>query len=392
MNSKRHIVFIHKEFPYGGAEKVTLETANYLCSHGYIVTILTSRHNEHLYPERCNRCFNVAMLPQKNIKASKEIAQHVRDFIITNDVLVLVTSREMLYARWLKAKTGIKIVFQLHSSPFYEFLDIEDKKSHSGWTKMFYSCGLQWLMTQFYLSKYRRVYGWADAYGVLCDAYCKVLINKLHISHDNKMWVLPNSIDSPSSVEYNKQKVIIFVGRLSRRDKRVDRLLRIWHLAQPKMPSWTLKIVGDGREMRNLRELSSKLHLQAISFEGQTNDVKQYYNEAAILCLTSSFEGWPMSVAEAQSNGVIPVVFNSFLGAKEMISTEEQGILVNPFDENAFANALVLLSTNSQRMVMMQKHVLEKAREYSINRTGDAWINMLNHLLEGSKTNEKQQM
>lgn len=390
MNSERHIAFIHKEFPYGGAEKVTLETANYLCSHGYIVTILTSTHNEHLYPERCKRCFKVAMLPQKNIKSSMKVARQVRDFIITNDVHVLVTSRELLYAKWLKVKTGIKIVFQLHSSPFYEFLDIEEKKSHSRWTKIVYSSGLQWLMTQFYLSKYRRVYGWADAYGVLCDAYCNVLIKKLHISSDNKMWVLPNSIEQPFSVELNKQKVIIFVGRLSHRDKRVDRLLHIWHLAQPKMSGWLLKIVGDGREMSNLRKLSSELHLQAISFEGQTNNVKQYYDEAAIICLTSSFEGWPMSVAEAQSNGVIPVVFNSFLGAKEMISTEEQGVLVNPFDENAFADALILLSTNSQRMGMMQKHVLEKAWEYSINRTGDAWMNMLNHLLEESETNEKK--
>lgn len=389
MNRERHIAFIHKEFPYGGAEKVTLETANYLCSQGCIVTILTSKHNEHLYPKGCNRCFKVALLPQKNIKSSKEVARHVRDFIITNNVLVLVTSRELLYARWLKAKTDIKMVFQLHSSPFYEFLDIEDKKSHNRWTKMVYSCGLQWLMTQFYLSKYRRIYGWADAYGVLCDAYCQLLINKLHLSADNKLWVLPNSIVPPSSVEHDKQKVVVFVGRLSRRDKRVDRLLRIWHLAQPKMPGWLLKIVGDGREMSNLRKLSSELHLQAISFEGQTNDVKRYYDEAAILCLTSSFEGWPMSVAEAQSNGVIPVVFNSFLGAKELVSTEEQGVLVNPFDEDAFANALVQLSANKQSMEMMQKHVLEKAQDYSVIRTGDAWMNMLNHLLEEPGTNEQ---
>lgn len=389
MNRARHIAFIHKEFPYGGAEKVTLETANFLCSQGCIVTILTSKHNKHLYPKGCNRYFNVVLLPQKNIKFSKKVACHVRDFIITNDVLVLVTSRELLYAKWLKAKTGIKIVFQLHSSPFYEFLDIEDKKSHNRWTKMVYGCGLQWLMTQFYLSKYRRVYDWADAYGVLCCAYCQLLINKLHLSADNKLWVLPNSIVPPSSVEHDKQKVIIYIGRLSHRDKRVDRLLHIWHLAHPRMSGWLLKIVGDGREMSNLLKLSSKLRLQAISFEGQTNDVKQYYDEAAILCLTSSFEGWPMSVAEAQSNGVIPVVYNSFLGAKEMISTEDQGVLVNPFDEDAFANALVQLSANAQRMEMMQKQVLEKARDYSINKAGDAWMNMLHHLLEEPITNGK---
>lgn len=376
-----HIAFIHKEFPFGGAEKVTLDTANYLCSHGYVVTILTTKHNEQLYPQGCKKLFKVELLPPHNIKSSKAVANFVRDFINNHKVSVLVTSRELLYAKWLKSQTKVKLVFELHSSPYYEFLDIEEKKANSLLTKIIYNCGIQWITTQFYRSKYKRVYGWADAYGVLCEAYKQTVANELKLSSGNKLWVLPNSVEPATPIAWNKQKVIVFIGRLSYRDKRVDRLLRIWQKAQPQLEGWQLKIVGDGHEKESLQQQALLLGLKELSFEGQSNHVKQYYDEAAMLCLTSSFEGWPMSVAEAQANGVVPLVFDSFLGAKEMIPTSNEGIRVTPFDEAAFAEALVQLGNNPERLERMRKCVVEKANTYSIDKAGEAWMNMLSHLL-----------
>ena len=382
MKENPHIVFIHKEFPCSGAEKVTCATANFLCANGYRVTILAAKHNEDFYPKNFKRRFEVVLLPNDRIKTSKAVACCVRDFIIGNDVRILVTYRELLYAKWIKAKTDVKVVFHLHNSPFYEFLDIEEKKSRKHWVKLIYYCGLQWLLTQFYESKYRRVYSWADAYGVLCKDYRQVIIDNLKLPTDNKVWVLPNFIETATAINWEKQKEIVYVGRLNRRDKRVDRLLHIWKKAQPKMLGWSLKIVGEGRDRANLQALSTYLQLENISFEGQTNNVKRYYDEASILCLTSTFEGWPMVVAEAQSNGVIPIVYDSFLGAKEMISTEEEGILIAPFDEEAYAVALVRLTSEPQRLERMRRFVVQKANNYSIQRTSEAWIKMLCYLLK----------
>lgn len=376
-----HIAFIHKEFPYGGAEKVTLDIANYLCLHGYIVTVLTIKHNEYLYPKGYKKRFKVELLPFHNIKYSKSVAHCIRDFINKYKVSVLITSRELLYAKWLKAQTKVKLVFELHSSPYYEFLDIEEKKANSLLTKLIYNSGVQWIVTQFYRNKYKRVYNWADAYGVLCEAYKKTVTSELKLNSNNKLWVLPNAVETPISIAWNKQKVIVYVGRLSYRDKRVDRLLRIWQKAQSRMEGWQLKIIGDGCERKNLQQQASLLGLKKLSFEGRTNNVKQYYDEASILCLTSSFEGWPMSVAEAQANGVVPLIFDSFLGAKEMITTTDEGIRITPFDETAFAEALVQLGNNPERLRRIQKCVVEKANMYNFERTGEAWIKMLNHLL-----------
>lgn len=376
-----NIAFIHRDFPFSGAEQVTLDVANYLTQAGHRVMVLATRHCEQYYPHGVERRFQVELLPPGNMKRSRRVARAVRLFVERERVDVLVTYRELLYARWLKRTTGVRLVFELHNTPFYEFLDIADKKEERLASRLFYGCGVEWLLRRFYRSKYRRVYGWADAYGVLCPQYRDELIRLLHLSPDShRVWVLPNAVTPPAHVTLRKQPTVVYVGRLSHRDKRVDRLLRIWQKAQPAMPGWTLKVVGDGKAARRLRAMAEEMRLPGVSFEGYSDNVQTYFDEASILCLTSSFEGWPMSMAEAQSNGVVPVVFDSFRGAEDLISTDDEGVLVPPYDEDAFARALSSLAASPARLSAMRGCVMAKAQTYTIGRSGQAWLNMLNHI------------
>ena len=381
------VAFIHKTFPCSGAEQVTIDVANYLCRQGYRVCILAINHQEGSYPKGTERLFEVHALPKGSVKLSGKVARAVRGFILDNKVSVLITYRELLYSNWLKSQTGVKLVFELHNSPGYEFLDLADKRNESKWKNLFYSCGLEWILTRFYLSKYRRVYSWCDAYGVLCDSYRREIIEKLSLpKSDNKVWVLPNSIAPAKRVVEQKQKVALYVGRLTHRDKRVDRLLRIWKQAQSQLPDWQLKIVGTGPAENKLIALAELLALERCSFEGYTTSVSDYYDEASILCLTSSFEGWPMCVAEAQAHGVVPIVFGSFSAAREQISSDDEGICVPPFDESLYASQLIALASDPSRLSRMQKAVVTKASIYNIERSGEAWIKMFNTLLPNRTT------
>lgn len=356
----KHIVFLHKHFPFGGAERVTLDIANELCSHGYEVTVLASHHHAEAYPVGLSRSFTVVELPKGNIKWAPRVARFVRDFVKQHDVETFVSYRELLYASWLKRKTGAAYVFALQSMPFYEM-------SHASW-----------IARRFYLNKYRRIIRTADAYGVLCEAHRQRLINTLSLnSEQKKLHVLPNSVRPNAAVVMEKQPEVLFVGRLSRRDKRVDRLLRIWAEAETQLPDWRLRIVGDGPERQSLQDLASELHLQRVCFEGFHTDVQPYYNAASILCMTSSFEGWPLVVAEAQANGVVPIVFNSFDAASEMIASVDEGVLVPPFDGHVYAQELISLARDKERLLRSGRAVVQKAATYSIKRTGQAWRQML---------------
>lgn len=361
----RHIIFIHKHFPFGGAERVTIDIANHLTSHGWEVTVATFFHHKDDYPTGVSPLFQVLKLPCGGVKWNPRVACFLRNYILQHDVCAFVSYRELLYANWLKRQTGAAYIFALQSMPFYEM-------THAGW-----------LSYLFYLQKYRRVYKAADAYGVLCESHRIKLKSVLKLGEDaEKLYVLPNSVQSNSDIVWEKEPIVLFVGRLSERDKRVDRLLRIWAMAQDDLPEWHICIVGDGPQRQPLQTLAKQLHLQRTTFCGFTNNVQNYYDKASLLCMTSSFEGWPLVLAEAQANAVIPIVFNSFFSAIEMISSPDEGVLVTSFNEYEFACQLVKLAHDMARMRRMQQAVVGKAATYSIERTAQAWTQMLNRITD----------
>jgi len=53
------------------------------------------------------------------------------------------------------------------------------------------------------------------------------------------------------------------------------------------------------------------------------------------------------------------------------------GILVSPFDEDAYAAELLGLMRDEERRRVMQRNVVEKSRTYTIESVGEAWLNML---------------
>lgn len=357
-NSKS-FVFLHKTFPFGGAEKVTMDMANYFVRQNYKVAVLVAHHNPPAYPSGFSPLFDVVELPSGNIKISPKIARFIRDYVQKNNVTAIITYREILYAQWLRTQTKAKIIFALMSKPGYEF------SGHP-------------LMCWFYRLKYRRVYQSSDIYGVICEYYIDELRQILSLPQNaEKIKIIPCFITLPHDIRMPKQKNIIYVGRLSRRDKRLDRLLRIWQQVAQDLPEWNLKIVGQGPDEGRLRRLAQQYKLPRIFFEGYSHHVQDYYDEASLLCITSSFEGWPLCVAEAQANGVIPLAFNSFGGARDLIQNPDEGVLVPPFDEAAYASQLVKLANDPGRMARMQHAVLKKSLRYSVENAGTVWLNSL---------------
>ena len=88
-----------------------------------------------------------------------------------------------------------------------------------------------------------------------------------------------------------------------------------------------------------------------------------------------------MCIAEAQSHGVVPVVFDSFAATEDLISNDEEGIRIRPYDEKLFAERLAALALDAPQLRRMQAAVTSKAATYSIERSGKAWIEMLNQLM-----------
>lgn len=79
-----------------------------------------------------------------------------------------------------------------------------------------------------FLKYYVKTYNICDAFVVLCDGYRKEWENLFGLSSSNKIRVIPNSERILEYVQLKKKKQILYSGRMSHEDKRIDRLLKIW--------------------------------------------------------------------------------------------------------------------------------------------------------------------
>jgi glycosyltransferase involved in cell wall biosynthesis len=130
---------------------------------------------------------------------------------------------------------------------------------------------------------------------------------------------------------------VVSVGRL-RRPKDFTTLVRA--MAQLEPGSAELRIVGTGPDRAQLETEISQLGLsEAVQLLGERSDVSDLLAGADVFALSSTSEGFPISVLEAMAAG-LPVVASAVGGLPEQVSEGETGMLVAPGDQQALAGAL----------------------------------------------------
>lgn len=207
----------------------------------------------------------------------------------------------------------------------------------------------------------------------------------------DKIKCIPNPLSYKESIRNGTgNKQVLYVGRLENVAKRLDRLVHIWKEVETEFPEWRLKIIGgsqskspedyQNKEEIRLKRLAGKLGLKKISFEGH-QDPKSYYEDSQIFCMTSSHEGFGLVLTEAMQHGIVPVVFNSFESAKDIIDHNKNGILVEPFRINLFAEELKKLMGDEKRRETMSLAAVEKSKEFRIDKIGEDWINLFKELM-----------
>lgn len=348
---------------------MTLEVGEYLCRQGFRVIVLCREFRSDLMPRNSHiEVLNYCNKLRKR-EAAEEIIQHVRQ----QDIQVVTYGLFLPpFASYIKEQTGCKIVVTAHSMPFWQShaknAVKERRKDGNLWERITWNLWYRPLINVFhrYDKKGNRDYLYTlteiDAYVVLCPEYREQLCQVLHLEENikKKIHVIPNFQQPNEQPNLEKDKLVIYVGRLSYVDKRVDRLLRIWAMVESQVSDWRLEIVGEGDEEQNLRALAQRLGLKNVSFEGRRNP-QPYYERAAILCLTSALEGWGLVLTEAQANGVVPIAFDCSAGVHNLLSPSgEYGILVTPSDFDTYTRELLRLMSDDARRAELRQRVLQR--------------------------------
>lgn len=193
---------------------------------------------------------------------------------------------------------------------------------------------------------------------------------------------ISNPCPFPIIQSYTKEKntkIVLAVGRLTH-VKGFDMLLQAWTHVHQFLPEWHLKIVGEGEDREKLSNFILNNNLtSSVELVGNTNNIKDYYEQAEILCLSSHFEGFPMVLLEAQAFGLPIVAFDCETGPAEILA-DTDSILVPQNNINLFASSLIDLMKNEEKRKLINFKSKEKAKIYQPQSIIEQWIKLLDSL------------
>lgn len=297
--------------------------------------------------------------------------------------------------RWIIDKAGRKIVllFVFHSNPGVELATMDyaallDRIIHGQDLK----ANLQQLIWQICQpiinrsmrkhlgAKYRLPYEYADKIVLLSPHFISEY-RAISGGNEAKFTAIPNMLsfsEDTKSAEH-KTKTVLLVSRMEERQKRIKLALKIWN----KTPhnGWQLKIVGTGEDLSYYKCLATKWQLTDITFEGR-QDPLPYYQEASIFIMTSAFEGWGLTLTEAQQCGCVPIVFDTYSSLQDIVTDGRNGYIVQEGDMDQYIARLKELMENEELRKQMAENAMSDCKRYTPQVVAAKWDKLFNDIVQ----------
>ena len=139
--------------------------------------------------------------------------------------------------------------------------------------------------------------------------------------------------------------------------KNQNLLIHAFNELNQKGFNFILLVIGDGFDDNFKSRACEKIH-----FLGLKNNVSDYLNCADAFCLTSNYEGLPISLLEAISCGVVPICTNVG-GISDVIEDGVTGFLSN-VDKASYVDAI---ERYTMETIKTSKLISKFKNEFSIH-------------------------
>ena len=391
--NKPNILFLLKGLEIGGLEVVTAVLANKFVEEGHQVSVFSFLGGKHSIANRFDA--RIKLYQQDDYSRSKENVAKLRKVLVDDKIDIIINQWGLPYtpiktARKAAKGLDVKIISVYHNAPSFNGRIQKLNIALMGCENLMKRLALRLMRFAFKKVTSRAmayIYRHSDLFLVLSPSYIEEFKRFTGVSDDRYLQVLTN----PITVEHNgyeyafneKQKEIIYVGRLDFVQKRVYRVIDTWNYLEERFPDWRLTIVGDGEDRENLENHVKYLGLKRVSFEGFQKPI-DYYKRASILLLTSDFEGFPLVLAECMSFGVIPAVYNSYSAVCDIIDDGKDGIVL-PYHKNGYqaeeaAGMIVNIRKDDGKREHMALAAIKKSKEYSVEKIYSEWEKVFHSL------------
>lgn len=189
---------------------------------------------------------------------------------------------------------------------------------------------------------------------------------------------IPNGIDlqnvatlsrEPASelndLENVKIPIVCAIARLAP-EKNLGLLLDAFRRVRASQPALLL-VLGDGPERIALETRIAEWGLSdSVRLLGHRDNVYPYLRRADVFIHTCQFEGFGYTLLEALACGAAVISTDCPYGPREILGDSEYGLLVQPDDPAALAEAILCLLNDADQRKVLVTQGLERARQLSI--------------------------
>lgn len=308
------ILFIIDHLGCGGAEKITLQLAEYLANNGHDIHLAVLNGNSNHYS--CSKAIKYIDLKVqisfskgkmwKN-KTLNEYEKHQINELLKYSFDLIITGYNN--GHWLAPYLKGNVWHWIHGDL------LEVRKFNNPLKQM---------------KEYLRFFKNKRKFSKLFHNRNLITVNR-DLENKAKRYANPslvktiaNGVTVPSQYlnQYSstdKKWDVIFVGRLVP-IKQVDHAIKAFAMSDT---DGRMAIVGDGSERKKLEKLSKELGIaDRVNFLGWVDDPQELMLQSKCLVMSSLYEGSPVTLAEAIALGVPIVSYDSSAGITDLFTTD----------------------------------------------------------------------
>ena len=358
-------------------------------------------------------CFSVYQIPIANtfartsfVKSScigtRDLREKISSFIIENQIDVIINQSAFYLSSLFReivntVRPQCKIIFCHHFAPgseqnFYSFSTL-CQKIKDGQNRV--KTGIKLALYPIWRPKqirrlhanYKETYRCADCIVLLSREYIDDFMKWGKITDSSKFREIHNSLSFSSFFDINKYtqkgETVLIVARMDEKPKKISLALKIWKLLENDtlLSDWQLKIVGHGSDLDGYRRFVARHDLKRVSFEGRQIP-EPYYTEASLFMMTSAWEGWGLTLTEAQQMGCVPLAFDSFASLSDIITDGENGCIVPYGDLRQYADKMKELMLDAGKRRKMAANAIESSKRFEKQVIIEQWKSLLDELIK----------
>lgn len=364
------IDFIISSLRGGGAERVLALIVNKLAENKNneisVITFYEEKDEDYRLPPSVKKIQLKASKYIKNqtIKNTIELIKYYKSKTNRPDIIISYITLTNLIAIIVAKIYSIKIIAEEHNS-YLNYM--EGTKQISKFTKKY-------------------IYRKADLVTVLTSFDVE-----FYKSHGVNVQVVPNpsSFHPITDNSHSRERSILAVGNLNRyHHKGLDNLIILIAPILKKYPGWKLIIAGSGDENIGLNHLT-KLAIEnnvidKIEFIGFVKNISKIMHQSSIFILPSRFEGLPMVLIEAMSQGMACISYDCKTGPSDIIEDNVNGLLIEDQNMIKMQDGLYNLIESESLRQRLSENGIKSLSKYNISRITEHYQKLIEKLTNNS--------